>query len=170
MSTILLSPHQVHLSAEGAVGTQIWDRSTESGEILHGLPSLRSVGGCWPCCGSMDDTGCSGHSYYWQEWLQTKIPEFLDKCPYRSISCTSKYLCTCVWLLVFGVLGRYLVVQLNSKDHLALGWWDDSVGKSTDCSSEGPEFKFQQPYGGSQPPVIRSDALFWCVWRQLQCT
>ena len=33
--------------------------------------------------------------------------------------------------------------------------------KSTDYSSKGPEFKFQQPYGGSQPSVMRSDALFW---------
>jgi hypothetical protein len=31
------------------------------------------------------------------------------------------------------------------------------VVKSTDCSSEGPEFKSQQPHGGSQPSVIRSD-------------
>jgi hypothetical protein len=31
------------------------------------------------------------------------------------------------------------------------------------CSSRGPEFKSQQPHGGSQPPVTRSDALFWCV-------
>jgi hypothetical protein len=45
-----------------------------------------------------------------------------------------------------------------------------SVVKSTDCSSEGPEFKFQQPHGGSQPSVMGSDALFWCVWRQLKCT
>jgi hypothetical protein len=30
--------------------------------------------------------------------------------------------------------------------------------KNTDCSSEGPEFKSQQPHGGSQPSV------------QLQCT
>ena len=38
-------------------------------------------------------------------------------------------------------------------------------------TSEGPEFKSQQPHsGGSQPPVMRSDALFWCVRRQLQCT
>jgi hypothetical protein len=43
------------------------------------------------------------------------------------------------------------------------GWQDGSAGKSTDCSSEGPEFKSQQPHGGSQPPVMRSDALFWCV-------
>jgi hypothetical protein len=34
--------------------------------------------------------------------------------------------------------------------------------KSTDCSSEGPEFKSQQPHGGSQPSVMTSDAIFWC--------
>jgi hypothetical protein len=38
-----------------------------------------------------------------------------------------------------------------------------SVVKSNDCSSEGPEFKSQQPHGGSQPSIMRSDALFWCV-------
>jgi hypothetical protein len=27
----------------------------------------------------------------------------------------------------------------------------------------GPEFKSQQPHGGSQPSVMGSDALFWCV-------
>jgi hypothetical protein len=27
----------------------------------------------------------------------------------------------------------------------------------------GPEFKSQQPHGGSQPSVKRSDAFFWCV-------
>jgi hypothetical protein len=26
-----------------------------------------------------------------------------------------------------------------------------------------PEFSSQQPHGGSQPSVIRSDALFWCA-------
>jgi hypothetical protein len=31
------------------------------------------------------------------------------------------------------------------------------------CSSEGPEFKSQQPFDGSQPPIMRTDALFWCV-------
>ena len=47
-------------------------------------------------------------------------------------------------------------------------WRDGSVVKSTDCTSEGPEFKPQQR--GSQPSVMRSDALFWRVLRQLQCT
>ena len=42
-----------------------------------------------------------------------------------------------------------------------LRWGDGSVVKSTDCSSRGPEFKSQQPHGGSQPSVMRSDALFW---------
>jgi hypothetical protein len=46
---------------------------------------------------------------------------------------------------------------------LRLGWRDGSVVKSTDCSSEGPEFKSQKPHGGSQPSVMRSDALFWGV-------
>jgi hypothetical protein len=36
------------------------------------------------------------------------------------------------------------------------GWFDGSAGKST-------EFKSQQPPVGSQPPVMRSDVLFWCV-------
>ena len=35
--------------------------------------------------------------------------------------------------------------------------------RAPDCSSEGPEFKSQQPHGGSQPSIMRSDALFWCV-------
>jgi hypothetical protein len=38
------------------------------------------------------------------------------------------------------------------------GWGDGSAGNNTDCSSEGPEFKSQQPHGGSQPSVMRSDA------------
>jgi hypothetical protein len=35
--------------------------------------------------------------------------------------------------------------------------------RAPDCSSEGTEFKSQQPHGGSQPSVTRSDALFWSV-------
>jgi len=42
-------------------------------------------------------------------------------------------------------------------------WSDGSVAKSTDCSSRGPKFNSQQPHGGSQPSVMRTDALFWCV-------
>jgi hypothetical protein len=42
----------------------------------------------------------------------------------------------------------------------ARGWRDVSVVKNTDCSSRGPKFSSQQPYGGSQPSVKGSDALF----------
>jgi hypothetical protein len=35
--------------------------------------------------------------------------------------------------------------------------------RAPDCSSEGPKFKSQQPHGGSQPSVTRSEALFWSV-------
>jgi hypothetical protein len=42
-----------------------------------------------------------------------------------------------------------------------MDWRDGSVGKSTDYFSKGPEFKSKQPHGGSQLPVMRSDALFW---------
>jgi hypothetical protein len=43
------------------------------------------------------------------------------------------------------------------------GWRDGSAVKSIDCSSRGPEFNSQQPHCGSQPSVMGSDALFWCV-------
>jgi len=43
------------------------------------------------------------------------------------------------------------------------GWRDGLEVKSTDCSSRGPEFNSQQPHGGSQPSVMRSDALSCCV-------
>jgi hypothetical protein len=48
---------------------------------------------------------------------------------------------------------------------LATGWRDGSVVKSADCSSEGPEFKSQQLHGALQPSLMKSDALFWSVWR-----
>jgi hypothetical protein len=50
-----------------------------------------------------------------------------------------------------------------------MGWRDGSVVKSTDGSSRGPEFNSQQLHGGSQPSIMGSDALFWCVWRKQQC-
>jgi hypothetical protein len=82
------------------------------------------------------------------------------------------------------ILGVFKHNPAKSKEHVAFlsylthsfknisggGWRDGSEVKSTDCSSEGPEFKFQQPHGGSQPLVMRSDALFCGVFSQLQCT
>ena len=58
--------------------------------------------------------------------------------------------------------------SMFSSDDLIVSDGAGEMGKSVDCSSVGPEFKSQQPHGGSQSPVMRSDALFWCVRRQ--CT
>jgi hypothetical protein len=44
------------------------------------------------------------------------------------------------------------------------------VVKSTDCSSRGPEFNSQHPHGGSQPSVMGSDALFWCLGSRIDTT
>jgi hypothetical protein len=35
------------------------------------------------------------------------------------------------------------------------------VAKNIGCSSRGLEFNSQKPHSGSQPSVMRSDALFW---------
>jgi hypothetical protein len=35
--------------------------------------------------------------------------------------------------------------------------------KNTDYFSRGPEFNSQQPHSVSQPSVMGSNALFWCV-------
>jgi hypothetical protein len=66
------------------------------------------------------------------------------------------------WTLVSKASLLPLIIKIVN-----VGWRDGSVGKTTDyCSSKGSEFKSQQLHSGSQPPVTRSDALFWCVWRQ----
>jgi hypothetical protein len=51
----------------------------------------------------------------------------------------------------------------TNKQKNPRGWGDGSAVKSTNCSSEGREFKSQQPHGGSQPSIMRSDAFFWCI-------
>jgi hypothetical protein len=56
------------------------------------------------------------------------------------------------------------VIKLESRIECGGGDWRDGLaGKNTDYSFKGPEFKSQQPYGGSLPLVMRSDAFFWCV-------
>ena len=59
---------------------------------------------------------------------------------------------------------------VNEKLKVIPGLERGSVVKSTDYSTRGPEFNSQQPHSGSQQSVMWSDALFWCVWRQWQCT
>jgi hypothetical protein len=48
------------------------------------------------------------------------------------------------------VIGRSVKMRIQGAGEMAQ--W-----VSTDCSSEGHEFKSQQPHGGSQPSVMRSD-------------
>ncbi len=60
-------------------------------------------------------------------------------------------------------LNILVMLSFLPKIEQHLGWRDGSEVKSTDCSSEGPEFKAQQPHGGSQPSEMRSVALFWSV-------
>jgi hypothetical protein len=76
------------------------------------------------------------------------------------------------WLGVYCLIS--LVKWVNSRDWerpclkkkknwSRWGWRDGSAVTSTDCSSRGPEFSSQQLHGGSQPSVMESDHLFWCV-------
>jgi hypothetical protein len=54
-------------------------------------------------------------------------------------------------------------VLINDKN-LSLGAGEMAQWvRAPDCSSEGPEFNSQQPHGGSQPSLTRSDSLFWSV-------
>jgi hypothetical protein len=55
------------------------------------------------------------------------------------------------------------LVVLGSIREQAEGWRGGSAVKSTDCSSRCLDFNSQQPHGGSQPSLMGSDALFWCV-------
>jgi hypothetical protein len=54
---------------------------------------------------------------------------------------------------------HFLSLEKNMEGAGEMAQWV----RAPDCSSEGPEFKSQQPHGGSQPSVTRSDSLFWCV-------
>ena len=61
-------------------------------------------------------------------------------------------MCVCMFVCIY----VYIEVILGAGE---MAQWV----RAPDCSSEGPEFKSQQPHGGSQPSVTRSDALFWSV-------
>ena len=58
---------------------------------------------------------------------------------------------------------RLQTETLSQKIKIKTVWRDGSVVKSTYCFSKGPKFKSQQPHGGSQPSIMRSDALFWYI-------
>jgi hypothetical protein len=71
-----------------------------------------------------------------------------------------------LYLFVFVFHPDPIKLALKSWDFR--GWRDGSVVKSTDCSSRGPEFNSQQPYGGSQPSEMGSNALFgMCLFKKI---
>jgi len=67
---------------------------------------------------------------------------------------------TCIHLLPVTVT-KYLR-QTTYKEKRRAGEMAQRL-RAPDCSSRGYEFNSQQPHGGSQPSVKRSDALFWCI-------
>jgi hypothetical protein len=66
--------------------------------------------------------------------------------------------------LVYRVSSRSArATQRNPVSKNQQGWRDGTEVKSTGCSSRGPEFNSQQSHGGSQPSVMGTGALCWCV-------
>ena len=140
-----------------------------------GWPALPPQGHCWflsnvvVCCFEIDSYYVAQSPYINQASLiLLPLPPWCWNYKHRP----PYWLSTEVWTQ--GSTGARLDLTIF---HLSLfykddwrGWRDGSVVKSTDCSSKGPEFKSQQPHDGSQPSVMTSDTLYWCVWRQLQCT
>ena len=94
---------------------------------------------------------------------------WFQRTQYRSVARLSLWhrTLTCIW---WGLPIDKIRVEdglISFVESEGEGW---RAVKSTDCSSRGPEFNSQQPHGGSQTSVMGSDALFWCVLKQLQCT
>jgi hypothetical protein len=81
--------------------------------------------------------------------------------PVKQIKCGSDI----QWSLTARKKTETMILAGNQKEikYTLKGWRNGSAVKSTDCCSRGPEFKSQQPHGGSQPSLMRSDALFWGV-------
>jgi hypothetical protein len=63
----------------------------------------------------------------------------------------------------FSVMTLYFLLNICCKKNFVGAGEMAQWVRAPDCSSEGPKFKSQQPHGGSQPSVMRSDSLFWRV-------
>jgi hypothetical protein len=59
--------------------------------------------------------------------------------------------------------GGYLEFQ-NSQCYIENCALKKQKGGWRDCSSRELQFNSQQSHGGSQPSLMGSDALFWCVF------
>jgi hypothetical protein len=136
---------------------------------------------------SHQDGGVKGRGFFGECLGQKQSPHGSGH-PSATQWHTSKALCQCLALdiasktmwnsfLVCGILlqtdtlthwARQVWGNLHSRPYKAVTYlwkvlerWLREMVKSTTYSSRGPEFNSQQPQGGSQPPLLGSDALFW---------
>jgi hypothetical protein len=115
--------------------------------VLHSLSSRHIL----PSWGWIQDEVGEAGSQGWFRQAESSRQE--GRISFHSFSCKSS------------VFGKCHVENLmRSLKHSSRGWRDGSAVKNTDCSSKGPEFKSQQPHSSSQPSVMRSDALFCCLF------
>jgi hypothetical protein len=74
------------------------------------------------------------------------------------------------YIILYYIILYYIIVleacSFSNERQKEIGFGAGEMAqwvRAPDCSSEGPEFKSQQPHGGSQPSLMKSDALFWSV-------
>jgi hypothetical protein len=87
-----------------------------------------------------------------QLWVRAVLGLAIEQVPFHGDSLA---LCSCFPLTSF----QMSIFKKTKQGAGEMAQWV----RAPDCFSEGPEFKSQQPHGGSQPSVTRSDALFWSV-------
>jgi len=148
------------------------------------LGSKMNVPLAWACSGCTEEKGITcRRSSTLSTWssrrpaicttcLLSSLAKSLQtqKCSWYDTGCVLPFQNSLWTLLHYTVVLPFGWMCFPFQPFRLLRWYFLSAVKSTGCSSRGPEFNSQQPHGGSQPPVMRSDVLFWCVWRQRQCT
>jgi hypothetical protein len=123
---------------------QVWKKTPEwSGE--HPWDYVWTVNWTWGCAWQHQDA----------HWGRSIVFQNLGgRGSHRWISVSSRSAWSTKW--VPKNLELYNEIPVSKRK--VKGWRDGSaVVKSTDCSSEGPEFKSQQPHGGSQLSIMRPD-------------
>ena len=155
------------------------------------FPGIPLGPSCWLVLKLRPAVSARQCNWCWFMFAIQTLPNWLLVYPWSVCKWIELPLLTCAWQHRWDLLQRTISKQVHFPQILSFplplvggglegrlkhlkpifkDWWDDSVVRSTDCSSKGPEFKSQQTRGSSQPSVMGSGAFFWCVWRQLQCT
>jgi hypothetical protein len=110
-------------------------------------------------CDKTEPLSCS-----WQSWIQEGCADVRLHCSIKFKGWWTREMAQQLRILTALAEdpGSIPSTQVAIQNHLWAGEKAQWV-RAPDCSSEGPEFKSQQPHDGSQPSVMRSDALFWGV-------